>query len=174
MTELQDQPWNDGRPGIYTLVVEEVNGMETGEYVREAVKAFVRAALDDASWFGDTEGTGEDPLDFGAYQYEPIVGNELDGAYNDPAESPETQIENVLTNARAVEIINDLHIDARTFGDRLYYDQNGHGIGFWDMDFSDSRYRELSDIVGNHPWSVIYDYIGDPNEDPDVTLKIMN
>lgn len=153
---------------------DEISGIPSGEWISEAADAFTRAALDDITWEGDTEGQGLNPLDLGAHSWEPASSRDVAGAYTDPADSPETQVENALS-PRAVEIIEALHISATRFGDLLYYDVNGHGTGFWDQDFSDPRWRELSNLAGHHPWGVWYGY--DEENDPDgdhVTLSVMN
>jgi hypothetical protein len=151
---------------------ETINGTDISEWISNAADAFTSAALDDISWSGDHEGTGENPLDLGAHAWAPVSASDVDGAYSDPAESPQTQVENALGDPRAVEIVEILGIDARTFGDRLYCDQNGAGTGFWDMDFSRPEYQELSDLVGHHAWSVEYDYDQESDPDGDSTVKL--
>jgi DNA-binding ferritin-like protein (Dps family) len=154
---------------------EAINGQAVSDYVTDAADAFTRAALDDISWFGDHEGIGANPLDLGAYAWEPVSYHDVDDAWSDEADSPVTQVEEALGTPRAVEIVELLGIDARTFGDRLYCDQNGVGTGFWDMDFSRPEYKELSELIGHRTWQLEYDY--DAENDPDgndVALNVSN
>lgn len=154
---------------------EKIGAYDTQEYIALAADSFTDAALDDLSWAGDAEGRGENPLNLGSYAWAPVKAADVADAYTDDADSPETQIRNALGSDRAVEIVELLGIGPRVFGDRLYYDQNGDGTGFWDMDFSRPEYRELSDLIGYHAWSVEYDY--DPETDPDgdnITLYVQH
>jgi hypothetical protein len=161
---------------------ETINGHETGEYVQDAAVAFLTAALDDLTWDGDEKGTGENPLDLRASAWAPVALSDIAGAYTDPAQSPETQVENALGIDRVREIVNALHIGPETFGDRLYLDLNGTGTGFWDMVIHASPERpenwtsllsELSDAIGYGHWAIEYHYdpVADPEGD-DVTLQV--
>lgn len=144
---------------------EVIGQWSVTDYVYEAANAFTKAALDDIRWGGDTEGTNPNPLDLGAYAWRPVTYRDLDTAWDDAADSPERQVENALDNDRVVEIVELLALDPWTFGGQLYYDQNGHGTGFWSL--GAFEYRELSDLIGYHPWGVEYSF--DPDDRPHVT-----
>lgn len=154
---------------------ETIAGVPTGDYVSRAADAFTREALDDMRWAGDTEGRGLNPLDLHASSWAPVTAWDVAGAYTDDAESPEAQVRNLLENERAADIADALGITPERFGALLYLDQNGHGTGFWDQNFSEPQWGELSGLVSYHTWQVSYDY--DPAGDPDgdhVQLYVTN